>query len=105
MKGRTPSAAEQKHMNIVGEMACYPCEVDGFINFYISLHHVDGRTKPGAHFKVIPLCAEHHQHTDLDPMGRIGIHPYKKRFEELYGTSEQIVEIIKKRIEARNGSH
>lgn len=95
MKGRTPTAAEQKHMQIVGGMPCIACEKDGYHNDYISLHHVDGRVKHGAHFQVLPLCGPHHQHDDTDQLKRIGIHPYKARFETLYGTSDQLVNEIK----------
>lgn len=99
MKGRTPTAAEQKHMNLVGAMPCIACQKDGIYNEYISLHHTDGRVKPGAHFEVLPLCAPHHQHDDTDPWERIGIHPYKARFEALYGTSDELLNEIRLKIE------
>jgi hypothetical protein len=98
MKGRTPTTAEKAHMNLVGNMPCIACEKDGYYNNHISLHHTDGRTKPGAHFNVLPLCAPHHQHDDTDPMGRIGIHPYKARFEDKYGTSEELLKEIRLKI-------
>ena len=105
MLGRKPTASEQRHMDFVGDMFCIACEKDGLYNSHILLHHVNGRTRPGAHLDVLPLCAPHHQHDDTDPMGRIGIHPWKKRFENMYGTSEQLLIEIKRRIEVRNGSN
>lgn len=101
MKGRTPSAAEKAHMALVGDLPCIACEKDGYFNDYVSLHHTDGRVKAGAHFKVIPLCAPHHQHDDSDLMLRIAVHPYKARFEKLYGTSEELIDEIKVKIEAK----
>ncbi len=99
MKGRAPTSAEKKHMQVVGNMPCIACEKDGYYNDYISLHHTDGRTKASAHFKVLPLCAPHHQHDDSDPMGRVGVHPYKARFEKQYGTSEDLLSEVTLRIE------
>ena len=101
MLGRTPTADEKRHMDLVGDMVCYACEIDGRYNNCTLLHHVDGRTKPGAHFKVISLCSAHHQHDDTDPLGRIGVHPWKKQWERLYGNSEEILKVIKHRIEIR----
>jgi hypothetical protein len=101
MKGRTPTAIERKHMRAVGRMPCIACEKDGHYNDYVSLHHIEGRTKPNAHLEVLPLCASHHQHNDSDPMGRIGIHPYKQRFEALYGTSRQLLNEVKSKINRR----
>lgn len=98
MLGRTPTSAEKKHMELVSKLPCIACEKDGFFNDYISLHHTDGRTKPGAHFKVLPLCPYHHQHDDKDPWQRIGIHPYKAKFEALYGTSDELLDEIQSKI-------
>ena len=103
MKSRAPNAAEKSHMNLVGSMPCIACEKDRMHNPYISLHHIDGRTKPGAHFKVLPLCAQHHQHDDSDLMGRVGVHPYKARFENMYGTSEQLLKEISEKMGIKHG--
>jgi hypothetical protein len=102
MKGRAPTADEKRYMNKVGELHCIACMKDDRLNSNILLHHVDGRTKPDAHYKVLPLCAPHHQHDDLDPLGRIGVHPYKARFESLYGSSNELVEEVKRIIEGMN---
>lgn len=73
------------------EIGCVACMKDGHFNTHVSIHHVDGRTKPDCHKLVLPLCAPHHQHDDTDPAGRIGVHPYKTRFEKLYGTQEELM--------------
>ena len=96
MKGRPPTTAEKAHMNRVGKLGCIACLKDGLFNKHISLHHVDGRTKPNAHMKVLPLCAAHHQQNDTDPLKRVAVHPNKARFEEMYGTEQQLIlEVIK----------
>ena len=83
-----PTKAEKvywdKLANVVG---CVACRIDGITNNHVSIHHIDGRTKKGAHMNVIPLCAGHHQDGTGAP-GLIAIHPWKRRFEARYGTQE-----------------
>ncbi|MOA33025.1 hypothetical protein D3C78_1542830 [compost metagenome] len=58
----------------------------------VSIHHIDGRTKPGAHSRVLPLCAGHHQDGYGAP-GLIAVHPYKARFEKQYGPQLELLEM------------
>ena len=91
LKGRTPTADEKRHMNTVAEIGCIVCRNKGFIN-PAEIHHLDGRMKKGCHFKVLPLCYEHHRGgRDTEPISR---HPYKKRFENKYGTEEKLLEQV-----------
>jgi hypothetical protein len=76
---------------MANEIGCVACMKDGNFNKYVSIHHVDGRTKPGCHKLVLPLCAPHHQQDDTDPAGRIAVHPNKARFERMYGTQEELM--------------
>lgn len=91
LKGRVPTAAEQRFMDAVATLGCRACAKDGIENSHISLHHIDGRTKEGAHFKVLPLCAPHHQQDDSDPAGRLSVHGAKARFEARYGTQAELL--------------
>ncbi len=52
MKGKTPTAAEKAHWNRVAALGCIACRKDGLHNPLVSIHHVDGRTKAGAHMRV-----------------------------------------------------
>ncbi|HCF5688163.1 TPA: DUF968 domain-containing protein [Pseudomonas aeruginosa] len=92
MKGRTPTRYE-KHMHdrMASEIGCIACRKDGIRNMHVSIHHIDGRTKPGAHLKVLPLCAGHHQDGTGAP-GLIAVHPWKRRFEEKYGNQLELLE-------------
>jgi hypothetical protein len=85
MKGRAPTAAEAQFMDRMGTLPCICCLKDGWENRDISLHHIDGRTKLGAHFLVLPLCGQHHQQDDSDPRGRISVHGRKATFQARYG--------------------
>jgi hypothetical protein len=91
-KQRAVSPDEKRTWDrLAKEIGCIACMKDGHFNPHVSIHHVDGRTKPDCHKLVLPLCAPHHQHDDTDPAGRVGVHPYKARFERLYGTQEELM--------------
>lgn len=98
MKGRAPTAAEQKFMDAIASLGCVACAKDGIANPWIALHHIDGRTKPGAHLLVLPLCAPHHQQDDTDPLGRIAVHGNKARFEQRYGTQLELLAEAKNKL-------
>jgi hypothetical protein len=91
MKGRPPTAEESRFMDRMGKLPCIACLKDGWTNRAISLHHVDGRTKPGAHFLVLPLCGPHHLQDDTDPRRRISLHGRKKPFQARYGTERELL--------------
>ncbi|SER37329.1 MULTISPECIES: Ref family recombination enhancement nuclease [Pseudomonas] len=86
MKGTTPTASQKRyHDSLASHVGCIACRHDyDEFNGYVSIHHMDGRTKPDAHYLVLPLCAGHHQDGYGQP-GMIAVHPYKARFESRYG--------------------
>jgi hypothetical protein len=98
MKGRPPTAEERRFMDAIASLGCIACRKDGWHNPVVSLHHVDGRTKPGAHMLVLPLCGPHHQQDDTDPLGRISVHGNKARFEAKYGTQMELLAEAKERL-------
>lgn len=99
-KQRAVSPDEKLTWNrLASEIGCVACMKDGHFNPHVSIHHVDGRTKPDCHKLVLPLCAPHHQHDDADPAGRVGVHPYKARFERLYGTQEELMALCAELLE------
>jgi hypothetical protein len=61
MKGKTRTTSEKSLQNRIAQLGCIACLKDGVFNDQVSIHHIDGRTKPEAHTKVLPLCAGHHQ--------------------------------------------
>jgi hypothetical protein len=91
MKGRPPTAEEARFMDRMGQLPCIACLKDGWTNQVISLHHIDGRTKPGAHFLVLPLCAQHHQQDDSDIRRRISVHGRKATFQARYGAERELL--------------
>lgn len=92
MKGRTRSAKEKKFHDLLCQVVgCPACLADtGLRNTHVSVHHIDGRTKPYAHWYVLALCAGHHQ-DGYGEKGQIAVHPHKARFEEKYGKQMDIL--------------
>lgn len=90
-KGRPPTAEEARFMDAIARLGCVACRADGWHNPEVSIHHIDGRTKPGAHFLVLGLCAGHHQHGTGQNTTLIAVHPYKARFEARYGTQRELL--------------
>lgn len=83
---RTPTRLEKLLWTRMAEtVGCIACHLDGRVNLFVSIHHIDGRTKPGCHGKVLPLCAGHHQDATGDDKTLLAVHPDKARFEARYG--------------------
>lgn len=101
MKGRPPTADEARFMSAIAALGCIACRKDGRHEPIVSIHHIDGRTKPGAHFLVLPLCGPHHQQDDTDLRGRISVHGRKATFQARYGTQLELlaecIEMLKAR--------
>lgn len=97
MKGRAVTKADQTLWDALAGIGCAACLKDGNVNPWISIHHIDGRTKPGAHQKVLALCSGHHQDGTGNDKSMVAVHPYKARFESLYGPQMELLEWAKER--------
>ena len=94
LKGRTPNKAEKKHMDKVSQIGCIVCRMRGLGYVPAEIHHVEGKTKKDCHFKVLPLCFEHHRKGNQEhPISR---HPWKKRFEDMYGSESSLLKEVEK---------
>ncbi|EGR2118944.1 recombinase [Vibrio cholerae] len=60
LKGRKPTVDEQRVMDAFGKLGCIACLMKGRLRPLVSIHHTDGRTKPNAHYRTLPLCENHH---------------------------------------------
>jgi hypothetical protein len=99
MKGRAVTREQKEfHDKLCQTVGCIACRIDGRINNYCIPHHIDGRTKPNAHWMVLPLCAGHHQDGTGAP-GLIAVHPWKRSFEARYGNQYDLLEMCKKIIQ------
>ena len=88
MKGRTPTAAEARHMKATNEIGCIACLNMGHETppEYTLIHHIDGKTKRNAHFKTLGLCDPHHTRYK-----KTGLHNNLTRWESEHGTQEELL--------------
>ncbi|HBN6266146.1 TPA: hypothetical protein L3N15_004127 [Vibrio parahaemolyticus] len=101
LKGRTPLAEETRIQDAIGALPCIACLVHGRVNYVVCLHHTDGRTKPNANAKVLPLCAGHHDtpvekevlalYPDLVPFHAKGKLGGKAEWQKLNGTQDELL--------------
>lgn len=91
MKGRPTNNAEKDfHDMLCQNIGCIACLIDtGVVNDYCSIHHCDGRTKPDAHWLVLPLCAGHHQAGTGAPWMK-SVHGHKRDFVRMYGSEAEL---------------
>ena len=81
------SSAERDHMHRVAQLPCIICGARP-----VEVHHIKrladgskvGYGVRGDHFRVIPLCHEHHWNGVWNPMG-------SKEFERLYGNENDLL--------------
>lgn len=92
--GRSPTPEEKALWDRMAALGCIACLEDGVARFEVSIHHIEGRTKPDCHKKVLPLCAGHHQKGTGEDKELIAVHPDKRRFEKRYGPQEELLEKI-----------
>ena len=93
MKGRNPSKEEKEYMDKVQQLGCIVCANRGLPNVPAEIHHTRGKTVKDAHLYVIPLCPAHHRYGGhTEPISR---HPYKKRFEDAYGTEAELLKQVR----------
>jgi len=91
MKGRNPTPLEKKHMAKVAAIGCIVCRHYMGVFSPASVHHIEGKTSPGAHYNVIPLCPEHHQHGEHGPAR----HKNKAEFVEAFGEEYFLKKLVK----------
>lgn len=95
---RAVTGEEKAIWSRMAESGCIACHLDGNHNTHVSIHHIDGRTKPGCHKLTLPLCAGHHQDGTGNDKSMIAVHPYKAQFESVYGSQLTLLAEVMKRI-------
>ena len=99
---RAPTKPEKLLWSRLAEVVgCIACHIDGHFNPVVSIHHIDGRTKPGCHGKVLPLCAGHHQDATGEDKTLIAVHPDKARFEQRYGPQMSLLAMAHQLVESK----
>lgn len=75
------------HYALSSIVGCIACRKLGLFNDYVSIHHIDGRTKAACHWRVLPLCGEHHQLGQHGPAR----HKNKAEFEGAFGAECELL--------------
>lgn len=93
MKGKAANNQEKAWMSAICELGCICCRNELGIFSPAMPHHLEGKTKEGAHYKTIPLCFQHHQSGKNDAQC-VSVHPYKAQFEKRYGSQEDLLQQV-----------
>ena len=86
---RMMKKAEKEHLRRVAEMGCYVCSRPAEIHH---IRHQTGLAMRSSHYENIPICPDHHRLT------KISVHLNKKEFVKRYGTEQQILAEIRRRL-------
>lgn len=96
---------EKLHLDRVQQLGCIACYVDHGFFSPAEIHHIiDGNLRKG-HLYVLPLCVPHHR-GGHDGSGDqcVSRHPYKRRFEDTYGTEYELLDHVETRLRDKYGS-
>lgn len=93
--------AETEWMDAIVQVGCIVCYVLGYPGTPAVVHHLltAGKRRRG-HLYTIPLCDPGH-HQNGDGMNKISRHPWKKRFEAMYGTEDELLAKVRAIVESR----
>lgn len=94
LKGRKPTASEQKHLDAVADLGCCVCRRELGVYSPAAIHHTAGKTKPGAHFLVLPLCGAHHQTGGYG----VALHAGRVEWERRHGTQAELLRYVHEQI-------
>lgn len=93
--GRTPTSEEKQWMDRICQVGCIVCRLTREIFTPCSPHHMEGKTKPGAHLLTIGLCSGHHQVPDnKEPKRWVSRHgDGRAAFEQAYMPETDLLEL------------
>lgn len=89
-------------MDAITQLGCVVCREQLEQLTPAEVHHLDGKTVEGAHFRTIPLCYYHHR-AGVDNPTCTSRHPFKARFEARYGSEENLWQTTRSLVEQMNG--
>ena len=90
------SMKEASHMADVQELGCIVCHKMYGQYRDAEIHHLVDKKRD--HFRVLPLCMEHHR-GGKDSGMFVSRHPYKKRFEKAYGSELDLLDLVQIKLE------
>lgn len=94
---RAPTAEEARWMAAIVEYGCIACALDGRWHRPAAVHHILRGGRRMGHLYTIPLCQPGH-HMDGQQLGMVSRHPWKKRFEAIYGNEMDLLALMQNRV-------
>lgn len=100
MKSHAPNKEEKAWMESIVEFGCVVCARTLRVHTPPEVHHIYGKARKGTHLLSLPLCHKHHRGGE-DTKVYTSRHPWKRRFEERYGTETELLEWLQGELGAR----
>lgn len=94
-QGKVAATAEEAAwMNLIQEFGCIVCALHYGVKSKSEIHHLKSGDRRMGHLFTLPLCYAHHRGGagDGDFISR---HPWKRRFEKVYGFELDLLEKLK----------
>jgi len=99
---RPPTKAEAEWMDQIIALGCIACRIDGHPDTPGAVHHLLRGGRRMGHFHTICLCDPGH-HQNGAEFGKVSRHPWKARFEEKYGTEQELLAMTMTLVSERGG--
>lgn len=92
---RTPTVAERAWMDAITNLGCIACLIEGRERVPGAVHHILRGGHRIGHLHTICLCQPGH-HMDGAHLGMVSRHPWKARFEAIYGSEDELLALTRK---------
>lgn len=93
---KTPTQIEREWMDKAVRFGCVACWIEGNHREAAYHHIVSGNRRMG-HLFGFGLCDPGH-HQNGAQFGMVSVHPWKARFEKLYGPQLELLAMLKKEL-------
>lgn len=93
--------AEREWMDAITEIGCIACLCMGYSGVPGAVHHLKSGGRRIDHLHTICLCDPGHHQNPPAGSGKVPRHPFKARFEDEYGTEEELLRKTRALVEAR----
>jgi hypothetical protein len=97
---RAPTAAEREWMDAIVRYGCIACRMDGLGVRPAAVHHILRGGRRMGHLFTLPLCDPGH-HQNGQGAGLVSRHPWKARFEQRYGSEDELLARLRAEIGER----
>ncbi|RZL40160.1 MAG: hypothetical protein EOP35_01760 [Rubrivivax sp.] len=97
-----PTVAERAWMDAITAIGCIACLIDGHPETPGAVHHLLSGGRRMGHMHTICLCDPGH-HQNGQQFGKVSRHPFKPRFEAIYGTESALLDLTQQLVQQQGG--